>query len=189
MGAVKSVQGEVFVKQLALSEPQHRNALLSELSDLLCRRLEPTNEVPAGGDGFEPDVRVAITLPRSEGSVQEVNVVETVRHARFVLITAQSGELNISNNDASTSERIVLRRVDSARESSRPETRGRDSLTERQKEVLRLIASGATAREVANRLGISVRTAEFHRMSIMQRLDLHSTAELTRYALKERILD
>jgi DNA-binding CsgD family transcriptional regulator len=177
------------MKQLALSEPEYRNALLNELSDLLCRQLEPTNEVPLGSDGFEPDVRVAITLPRSEGTVQEGNVVERLRRARFVLITAQSGELNPSNNGDSRSEGIVLRRVDPGQSLLAAETRGRDSLTVRQKEVLRLIASGATAREIANRLGISVRTAEFHRMSIMQRLDLHSTAELTRYALEKRILE
>jgi DNA-binding CsgD family transcriptional regulator len=177
------------VRELALSEPENRKALLSELSDLLCRRLEPTDGAPIEGDDFQPDVRVAITLPRSEGTLQEANFAERVRLARFVLITAQSGELNIRNNGGPTSEGIVLRRVDSIQEISPGETRGRDSLTERQKEVLRLIASGATAREIANRLGISVRTAEFHRMSIMQRLDLHSTAELTRYALERRILE
>jgi DNA-binding CsgD family transcriptional regulator len=177
------------VRELALSEPEHRKALLSELSDLLCRRLEPTDEPPIEGDDFQPDVRVAITLPRSEGTLQEVNFAERVRRARFVLITVQSGELNLSNNGGPTREGIVLRRVDSIQGALSAETRGRDSLTERQKEVLRLIASGATAREFANRLGISVRTAEFHRMSIMQRLDLHSTAELTRYALEKRILE
>jgi DNA-binding NarL/FixJ family response regulator len=56
-------------------------------------------------------------------------------------------------------------------------------LTARQREVLRLIASGASAKDIANQLDISVRTAEFHRAAIMQRLDLHSTAQMTRYAL------
>ncbi|MGA8029094.1 MAG: response regulator transcription factor [Bryobacteraceae bacterium] len=56
-------------------------------------------------------------------------------------------------------------------------------LTERQKEVLRLISQGCSAKEIANRLNISVRTAEFHRAAIMDRLKLHSTAMMTRYAL------
>ncbi len=61
-------------------------------------------------------------------------------------------------------------------------------LTERQKEVLRLIAQGCSAKEIASRLNISVRTAEFHRAAIMDRLKLHSTAMMTRYAV-ERGLD
>jgi DNA-binding NarL/FixJ family response regulator len=56
-------------------------------------------------------------------------------------------------------------------------------LTERQRQVLRLIALGCSAKDIANQLNISVRTAEFHRAAIMQRLGLHSTAQMTRYAL------
>jgi len=58
------------------------------------------------------------------------------------------------------------------------------TLTERQKEVLRLIAQGCSAKEIASRLKISVRTAEFHRAAIMDRLKLHSTALMTRYAVE-----
>jgi DNA-binding NarL/FixJ family response regulator len=60
---------------------------------------------------------------------------------------------------------------------------GKAGLTARQREVLRLIAFGCSAKDIANRLNISVRTAEFHRAAIMQRLDLHSTAQMTKYAL------
>jgi DNA-binding NarL/FixJ family response regulator len=58
------------------------------------------------------------------------------------------------------------------------------ALTERQKEVLRLISQGCSAKEIASRLNISVRTAEFHRAAIMDRLKLHSTAMMTRYAVE-----
>lgn len=60
-------------------------------------------------------------------------------------------------------------------------------LTARQVEVLRLIAVGCSAKEIANHLNISVRTAEFHRAAIMQRLGLHSTAQMTRYALANNL--
>jgi DNA-binding NarL/FixJ family response regulator len=60
---------------------------------------------------------------------------------------------------------------------------GKGELTSRQREVLRLIARGSSAKDIANQLNISVRTAEFHRAAIMQRLGLHSTAEMTRYAI------
>jgi DNA-binding NarL/FixJ family response regulator len=59
-----------------------------------------------------------------------------------------------------------------------------EALTGRQLEVLRLISQGRTAREIAGCLGISIRTAEFHRAAIMHRLKLHSTALMTRYAVE-----
>lgn len=62
------------------------------------------------------------------------------------------------------------------------------TLTERQKEVLRLISQGCSAKEIANRLNISVRTAEFHRAAIMDRLKLHSTAMMTRYAVEHGLV-
>lgn len=71
-----------------------------------------------------------------------------------------------------------------AGEDARP---GRHDLTSRQREVLRLIALGCSAKDIANQLNISVRTAEFHRAAIMQRLGLHSTAQMTRYAIANNI--
>ena len=64
---------------------------------------------------------------------------------------------------------------------------GKTELTARQREVLRLIAMGSSAKDIANQLKISVRTAEFHRAAIMQRLGLHSTAQMTRYAIANGI--
>ena len=64
---------------------------------------------------------------------------------------------------------------------------GRSGLTARQREVLRLIATGCSAKDIANHLNISVRTAEFHRAAIMQRLSLRSTAQMTRYAIAHNI--
>ena len=61
-------------------------------------------------------------------------------------------------------------------------------LTARQREVLSLIAQGCSAKEIANHLHISVRTAEFHRAAIMQRLALHSTAQMTRFAIEHCIV-
>ncbi len=64
---------------------------------------------------------------------------------------------------------------------------GKSDLTARQQEVLRLIALGCSAKDIANQLNISVRTAEFHRAAIMQRLGLHSTAQMTRYAIANNL--
>ena len=64
-----------------------------------------------------------------------------------------------------------------------------DPLSEREREVLRLLALGHTNQEIAKLLYISVRTAETHRAHIMQKLRLGSRAELVRYALSEGLLE
>jgi two-component system response regulator NreC len=64
-----------------------------------------------------------------------------------------------------------------------------DPLSEREHEVLRLLALGHTNQEIAKTLYISVRTAETHRAHIMQKLGLASRAELVRYALTKQILE
>jgi DNA-binding NarL/FixJ family response regulator len=62
-------------------------------------------------------------------------------------------------------------------------------LSEREQEVLRLLALGHTNQEIAKQLFISVRTAETHRAHIMQKLRLDSRADLVRYALSQGLLD
>jgi two-component system response regulator NreC len=64
-----------------------------------------------------------------------------------------------------------------------------DPLSEREREVLRLLALGHTNQEIAALLYISVRTAETHRAHIMQKLSLSSRAELVRYALDHDLID
>jgi DNA-binding NarL/FixJ family response regulator len=64
-----------------------------------------------------------------------------------------------------------------------------DPLSEREREVLRLLALGHTNQEIAKQLYISVRTAETHRAHIMQKLALGTRAELVRYALANGMLD
>jgi len=64
-----------------------------------------------------------------------------------------------------------------------------DLLTQREREVLRLIGQGATSKEVAERLGISPKTAQVHRENLKQKLALRTTADLIRYAIKHRIVN
>jgi two-component system response regulator NreC len=64
-----------------------------------------------------------------------------------------------------------------------------DPLSEREREVLRLLALGHTNQEIAKLLFISVRTAETHRAHIMQKLHLTTRAELVRHALSEGLLE
>ena len=63
-----------------------------------------------------------------------------------------------------------------------------ETLTAREREVLNLIAEGLADAEIATRLGISLETAETHRFDLMQKLDLHSHADLVRFALRTGIV-
>jgi len=58
-------------------------------------------------------------------------------------------------------------------------------LTEREREVLQLMAEGKNTKEIASRIQVSVKTIETFRQHIMQKLNLHSLAELTKYAIRE----
>lgn len=63
-----------------------------------------------------------------------------------------------------------------------------ESLTERERQVLKLVAEGRSNKEVASFLGISVKTAMTHREHLMQKLNLHDRTELTRYALRRGVI-
>jgi len=63
-----------------------------------------------------------------------------------------------------------------------------DRLTPREQQVVRLVAEGKATRAIAGELGISVKTAEFHRGRIMEKLNIHSTAGLVRYAIREGMI-
>ena len=63
-----------------------------------------------------------------------------------------------------------------------------DSLTDREKQVLKLVAEGKSNKEVADLLDISVKTAMSHREHIMEKLDLHSRTELIKFALREGVI-
>jgi DNA-binding NarL/FixJ family response regulator len=63
-----------------------------------------------------------------------------------------------------------------------------DALTDREKQVLKLVAEGHSNKEVADALGISVKTAMSHREHVMEKLDLHSRTELIRFAIKQGII-
>ncbi len=59
--------------------------------------------------------------------------------------------------------------------------------TDREREALQLLAEGKSTKEIADALRVSVKTVETHRRNIMEKLNLHSVAELTKYAIREGI--
>jgi two-component system response regulator NreC len=64
----------------------------------------------------------------------------------------------------------------------------RDNLTSRERQVLQLITESKTTKEIAVILGVTVKTAESHRSKLMEKLDIHSTAGLVRYAIRRGLV-
>jgi DNA-binding NarL/FixJ family response regulator len=169
----------------------------------------------AAARALRPDViLVDISMPRLNGidAVRQLRVL--VPESRLVIVTMHAdptyvaeafkagasaylvkrsavGELVEGIRAVLRGQRYVARalppRSGDAR-ADRSAVRAAGLLTPRQREVLQLVAEGRLTKEIATWLGISVKTVEFHKARIMGRLDLHTTAELTRYALTHGII-
>ena len=153
-------------------------------------------------DEFQPDVAILdVSMPGGDGFITARKVQERAPQVPIVFLSMHSDpkyveQASLVGAKAYLSKRSPAQELISAihavlegesllqpTESTPLPNGGRSDLTARQREVLRLIALGCSAKDIANQLNISVRTAEFHRAAIMQRLGLHSTAQMTRYAL------
>jgi len=95
-----------------------------------------------------------------------------------VIRDVMRGEIRLSARitDTVIHDYIALARVDG---------RDTDPLSPREREVLQLLAEGRSTKEIAADLTVSIKTIETHRRQIMDKLDLHSVAELTKYAIRE----
>jgi DNA-binding NarL/FixJ family response regulator len=78
--------------------------------------------------------------------------------------------------------------VDQFERHPRSFSNSRPVLTTRQREILQLVAEGRTAKEMATILNVSLQTVAFHKNAIMNKVGLHTTAELTRYAIQEGLV-
>lgn len=70
----------------------------------------------------------------------------------------------------------------------RGQSRGAVNLTPREREVVKMIAEGQSVKEIAVRLGRSVKTVEAHKFNLMRKLDIHNKAELVSYAIQKKIV-
>jgi two-component system, NarL family, response regulator NreC len=110
----------------------------------------------------------------------------------YVLKEAADSEVVAAVRSVASGERYVHPALGARLIAAESEERRRaeaDPLSEREKEVLRLLALGHTNQEIASMLYISVRTAETHRAHIMQKLRLSSRAELVRYAFDSGLIE
>lgn len=111
--------------------------------------------------------------------LKDTSPAELVRAIKII----HSGEVFFSP----TVSRVVLEEfVKGGQKKSGPSEAG--SLSEREREVLALIAEGYSNKEIANRLGVGVRTIETHRERIMRKLDIHSVAGLTKFAIAKGVI-
>lgn len=85
-----------------------------------------------------------------------------------------------------TSEVIFARYLDGR---SGPGTDKTEGLTPREREIVQLLAEGKSNKEVASVLGISIKTAETHRATVMRKLNFESFADLVRYAIRRKIIE
>jgi DNA-binding NarL/FixJ family response regulator len=112
----------------------------------------------------------------------------------YVLKDSSSGELVHAVREAAAGRRYLSpplsdRAIEVYQQRARASSLDRyETLTTREKEVLHLAAEGKTSAEIATRLGISGRTAETHRSNLMHKLDLHTQAELIRFAIRRGLV-
>jgi DNA-binding NarL/FixJ family response regulator len=137
-----------------------------------------------------PDARVLVLSMEDDPSY--VREAFAAGAYGYVLKEAADSELVEALKQVAAGERYVhpalgaRMAVAEAEASARAEE---DPLSDREREVLRLLALGHTNQEIAKTLFISVRTAETHRAHIMQKLRLTTRAELVRYALAQGLLE
>ncbi len=139
-----------------------------------------------------PDARILIlTIHDSEQVVREV----LAAGARGFLLKSDAGRDLIAAVEALQNRRtfftskVAQMMLDGyLRPYEEREHSTQQVLTPREREVIQLVAEGKTTKEIASTLSLSVKTAETHRTNLMRKLDLHSIADLTLYAVRNGIV-
>ena len=137
-----------------------------------------------------PDAKVLVLSMEDDPSY--VREAFAAGASGYVLKEAADTELVAALRQVAAGERYVHPALGARLATAEAEASARaekDPLSDREREVLRLLALGHTNQEIAKTLFISVRTAETHRAHIMQKLRLTTRAELVRYALAQGLLD
>lgn len=137
-----------------------------------------------------PEARVLVLSMQDDPSY--VREAFAAGASGYVLKEAADAELVAAVREVAAGGRYVNPALGARLVAAEAEARARaeaDPLSEREREVLRLLALGHTNQEIAKMLYISARTAETHRAHIMQKLRLSTRAELVRYAIEQGLLE
>jgi DNA-binding NarL/FixJ family response regulator len=152
-------------------------------------RVDSEQDFLAGLRTFAPDVVLSDhSLAQFDSSVA-LEAVRTVRPTTpFIIVTdVVTSAQSIAAIRAGAEDLILksnLGRLVASMNNALVVRRPLHKLTQRQVEVLRMVAEGHRTRDIANRLGLSVKTVESHRGEIMKRLRLHDVVSLARYAIR-----
>ncbi len=133
-----------------------------------------------------PDTEIVVLTMQNEPAFARTALQAGVRG--YVLKEAADAELVQAVRSAAVGD-TYLQPALGARLAAEPESKRGEELSEREREVLRLIALGHTNAEIAGRLYLSVRTVESHRAHIQQKLRVSSRAELVQYALERGMVE
>jgi two-component system response regulator NreC len=160
----------------------HPRVLLLDLNMPGGRSIEA---IPGMRDDFPDTHIVVLTMEQDPAYARNAFAAGATG---YVLKQAADRELVEAVRCAAAGERYLNPRL-GARLAAQPPPRPPDNLSDRELDVLRLIALGHTTAEIAKQLFISARTVESHRAGINQKLVLSSRAELVRYALDHHLVD
>lgn len=156
------------------------------LMDILMPELNGLDATARAANKF-PETRIVIL---SMNATQEV-VIQALQAgaAGYLLKNTSPAELELAikaviRGEMFLSSAISQHVIDACLKRLTSPAADREMLTPRQREILQLIAEGNTTKAIAHKLGISVKTAESHRTDLMDAIDIHDIAGLTRYAIR-----
>lgn len=159
--AMPELNGLEVIRQIRATLP-HTEVLILTMheSEQLAREV-----LAAGARGF--------VLKSDAGQTIAAAVEQLSQHRSFFTATVSQMVLQGDLHPAEpTEEQVIGKR-----------------LTAREREIVQLIAEGRSSKEVADALGITVKTAETHRANLMRKLELHSVSELVHYAIRNQIVE
>jgi DNA-binding NarL/FixJ family response regulator len=149
-------------------------------------------------NGLEATRQIHAALPRTEVLILTMHESEELVRgmlaagARGIILKSDAGHALVSALRAFVERKPFFSPKISAMVLEgylHPQTAGpSQQLTPREREIIQLIAEGRSTKETAERLGIAPRTADTHRTNIMRKLKLHSASDLTRFAIRNRII-
>jgi DNA-binding NarL/FixJ family response regulator len=150
-------------------------------------------------NGFEATRRIREALPATEvliltahDSEQLVREAEACGARGYLLKSDVARDL-IAAVESARRHKFFLSPQIAKRKSVGPGNNGHSvllpRLTAREREIIQLLAEGHVNKEIATRLNISVKTAETHRTNIMRKIDVHSLPDLTRFAIRNHLVE
>ena len=184
----------------------------------VCAEAKDGREAVEGAGKYRPDVLLLdIGMPNLNGLDAARQILATYPDARILILTIHDSEQVVREVLAAGAKGFLLK-SDAGRDllaavealqhrrtfftpkvaqmmldgylrpHEETDPSGQCVLTPREREVIQLVAEGKTTKEIALALSLSVKTAETHRTNLMRKLDLHSVADLTLYAVRNGIV-